>query len=90
MVAVALLPPFVVFGLLAASGEFAAAGGALLLVATNVICVNLAGVVTFVVQGVRPLSWWEVERARRATRVALATWVVLLVVLVGLIVLATS
>ncbi|HRX79575.1 MAG TPA: TIGR00341 family protein, partial [Pirellulaceae bacterium] len=66
MVAVALLPPFAAFGLLLATGEFSAASGALLLVATNVICVNLSGVLTFVVQGVRPRSWWKSnERQRR-------------------------
>ncbi|MEZ6076865.1 MAG: DUF389 domain-containing protein [Pirellulaceae bacterium] len=48
MVAVALLPPFAVFGLMLATGEFDLARGALMLVATNVICVNLAGVLTFV------------------------------------------
>lgn len=90
MVAVALLPPFAAFGLLLASGEFSAAGGALLLVATNVICVNLSGVLTFVVQGVRPRSWWESERAKRATRIAIATWSCLLLILVGLIYLATK
>jgi hypothetical protein len=57
---------------------------------SNVICVNLAGVVTFVVQGVRPRAWWEVARAKKATRVALVTWAVLLVVLIGLIVLAAT
>jgi uncharacterized hydrophobic protein (TIGR00341 family) len=88
MVAVALLPPFAVFGLLLASGEFNAASGALLLVATNVICVNLSGVLTFVVQGVRPRTWWEVQRATKATRMAVATWTCLLLLLVGLIFLA--
>jgi uncharacterized hydrophobic protein (TIGR00341 family) len=89
MVAVALLPPFVVFGLLVAAGELDAASGALLLVATNVICVNLAGVLTFVVQGIRPRSWWEAKRAKTATRVAVATWSILLLILAGLIYLAT-
>ncbi len=85
MVAVALLPPFVVFALLLASGEFHAASGALMLVATNVICVNLAGVVTFVVQGLKPSSWWEAKKASRATRIAVVSWVVLLAMLVVLI-----
>ncbi len=89
MVAVALLPPFAAFGLLLASGEFSAASGALLLVATNVICVNLSGVLTFVIQGVRPRTWWEAERAKRATRIAVATWTLLLMTLIGLIYLAT-
>jgi uncharacterized hydrophobic protein (TIGR00341 family) len=90
MVAVALLPPFAAFGLLLASGEFEAAGRALLLVATNVICVNLAGVLTFFVQGVRPRSWWEAEKAKRATRVAIGVWSCLLLVLIGLILVASQ
>lgn len=85
MVAVALLPPFAVFGMLLASGEYNAASGAFMLVATNVICVNLAGTLTFFVQGLRPQSWWEVDRAKRATRIAIAIWVVLLAILATLI-----
>lgn len=85
MVAVALLPPFVVFGMLLAAGDVQAASGALLLVATNVICVNLAGTSTFFMQGLRPQSWWEVKRAKRATRIAVAIWVTLLAILVALI-----
>ncbi|TWU42490.1 TIGR00341 family protein [Novipirellula artificiosorum] len=90
MVAVALLPPFAVFGLLLAVGEFDSAKGALLLTATNVICVNLAGVLTFLAQGVGPRTWWETERAKKATRLAILTWVVLLGILVVLIHLATD
>ncbi len=44
MVAVALLPPLVVAGLLAGSGNMTEAWGALVLVLTNVTCVNLAAV----------------------------------------------
>ncbi|MDA8745140.1 TIGR00341 family protein [Rubripirellula amarantea] len=85
MVAVALLPPFVVFGLLLASGDYVAARGALMLVSTNVICVNLSGVLTFVVQGLRPRTWWEAERAKKGTRIAVLTWLALLLVLAVLI-----
>jgi uncharacterized hydrophobic protein (TIGR00341 family) len=58
MVAVALMPPLVAFGMLLGAGETSPALGALLLTAANVICVNLAGVATFLVQGVGPLRWW--------------------------------
>ncbi len=88
MVAVALVPPLVAAGLLIGAGEFALAGGAILLVATNVICVNLAGVVTFLAQGIRPRTWWEADRARRATRVAVLLWTGLLVLLALLILIA--
>lgn len=90
MVAVALLPPLVALGLVLASGEFSEALGATLLVLTNVICVNLAGVVTFLVQGIQPRSWWEKERATRATRIAVTLWALLLGILIAGIVLSTK
>ncbi len=88
MVAVALLPPLVSAGLLTGAGEWSEAGMAALLLATNVICVNLAGVGTFLWQGVRPRLWWDARRARRMVRVAGAIWAGLLAVLVALIVIA--
>ena len=88
MVAVALLPPLVTFGLLLGSGEWAAAQGASLVFLTNVICVNLAGIVTFLFKGVRPLTWWEAQQAKRSSRIAILIWVLLLVSLAGVIVLA--
>ncbi len=78
MVAVALLPPLVVVGLLLAAQRFYVAPHAALLVATNLICVNLAGVATFLLQGMRPRNWYETDRARRAAWIALGVWAVLL------------
>jgi uncharacterized hydrophobic protein (TIGR00341 family) len=87
MVAVALLPPMVTFGLLLGGGHLALAMGALSLLVANLICLNLAGVATFLVQGIHPATWWEKERAAKATRIAIGLWVTLLVALVGLILL---
>ena len=87
MVAVALLPPLVTFGLMIGGGLPVLAMGALSLFMVNLICVNLAGVTTFLVQGIHPASWWEKERAAKATRIAIGLWVALLAVLVGLIML---
>jgi uncharacterized hydrophobic protein (TIGR00341 family) len=87
MVAVALLPPMVTFGLLLGGGQFKLAMGALSLLLANLICLNLAAVVTFMVQGIRPATWWEKDRAKKATRIAISLWMTLLVVLVGLILL---
>ena len=81
MVAVALLPPLVAAGLLAGSGHGRAALGAVVLLLTNVTCINLAAVATFLLQKVRPRTWWETERARKATRRAAIAWIVLLVLL---------
>jgi len=84
MVAVALLPPLTVAGLLVGAGDFPEAAGALVLVLANVTCVNLAAVATFLIQKVRPRTWWEADRARRATRAAMMIWAILLVVLLTL------
>jgi len=87
MVAVALLPPLVTFGLLLGSGHFQMALGAMLLLLTNLICINLAGVTTFLAQGIRPITWWEADRAKKATRVAIISWGVLLLALIVVILL---
>jgi uncharacterized hydrophobic protein (TIGR00341 family) len=87
MVALALLPPLVACGLLLGAGHPVLAVGALSLFLVNLICVNLAGVITFLVQGIHPLSWWEKNRAGRATRIAIGLWGALLAVLVGMILL---
>lgn len=86
MVAVALLPPLVVSGLLVGAGELEGAMGALLLVGVNISCINLAAVATFLIQKVRPRSWWEEDRAKKAVRIAMASWLVLLLGLAALIV----
>ncbi len=85
MVAVALVPPVVVCGMLLGAGDFHHAFGAALLAAENIICINLAGVVTFLVQGVRPRSWWETERAKKGIRTAMLIWTVLLAVLLAVL-----
>jgi len=87
MVAVALLPPLVTFGLLLGDGHPVLAMGALSLFLVNLISVNLAGVTTFLVQGIHPATWWEKDRAATATRIAIRLWLALLAVLVGLILL---
>jgi len=85
MVAVALVPPLVVFGMMMAQGQFILGGGALLLTLANIICINLAGTATFALQGVRPRAWWEAERASKATRRAIAIWLILLAGLVAIL-----
>lgn len=80
MVAVALLPPLVDVGLLLGAGYTRLAIGAGILTFTNLICINLAGVLTFLVQGVRPRNWWDEKKAKKATRIAIATWVILLII----------
>lgn len=82
MVAVALMPPLVTTGMLWGAGYPTMAFNALLLTGANVICVNLAGVATFVWQGVRPQSWWEKSKAKKASRNAAIIWTILVAVLI--------
>ena len=86
MVAVALMPPLVASGLFIGLGMWTEAGRAALLFTTNLICINLAGVATFLIQGIRPRTWWQADRARRAARRALTIWIILLLALVAIIV----
>ena len=85
MVAVALLPPLVTFGMLVGAREWVPASGALLLLLVNLIGINLAGVMTFLVEGIHPLRWWETDRAKRTTWFAIPLWVTLLALLVVVI-----
>ncbi|HUW67858.1 MAG TPA: TIGR00341 family protein, partial [Candidatus Nanoarchaeia archaeon] len=82
MVAVALLPPLVVLGMLLGSGNWVLATGAGMLVLVNLICINLAGVMTFWIQGIQPRKLWEAGRATKATKVAMMLWTLLLIALV--------
>ncbi len=82
MVAVALLPPLVTSGILLGSGYYVQAFGAFLLLITNLISVNLAGVITFVAQGIRPRNWWEAKKAKRTARWSILIWTVLLILLI--------
>ncbi len=85
MVAVALLPPLVVAGLLVGDMQFDLALYAFLLTFTNVICVNLAGIATFILQGVRPRTWYKAKKAKRINRIALTLWISLVLLLAVLI-----
>ena len=68
-----------------AIGEWQLAAGATILLATNITCLNLTGILTFFFKGLRPRTWWEAERARRARRISLAAWTTLLVAMAVLI-----
>jgi uncharacterized hydrophobic protein (TIGR00341 family) len=85
MVAVALLPPAATLGLMLGHGHPDLAFGAGLLLAVNVVCVNLSSKVVFLLRGIRPRTWWEKEKARRAMVYYIAAWLVTLAILVAAI-----
>lgn len=82
MVAVALLPPAATLGLMLGQGNLELAGGAGLLLAINVVCVNLACKLVFLIQGIRPRTWWEKEKAKRAMTTYIIVWLVTLALLI--------
>jgi uncharacterized hydrophobic protein (TIGR00341 family) len=85
MVAVALLPPAAALGLTIGHGRLDLAAGAALLLAVNIVCINLASKIVFLLRGIRPRTWWEKEKARRATVIYLLIWAGTLLILVLLI-----
>jgi uncharacterized hydrophobic protein (TIGR00341 family) len=85
MVAVALLPPAAALGLMLGAGEFKHAAGAAILLAVNLVCVNLAAQVVLVSRGVRPRSWWQKKEANQSLLLNVTLLVVLLLILLGVI-----
>jgi uncharacterized membrane protein len=82
MIAVALLPPAATIGLMLGAGETDLALGAALLLGANVVSVNLAAKIVFLLKGVRPRTWMEKEMARRAMPAYLGAWLIALLILV--------
>ena len=85
MVAVALLPPAVAAGVFLGAGALSLAGEALLLLAVNVVCVNLAAQVVLLTRGVTPRTFFEQRQARRGSLINAALWLGLLAALAGLL-----
>ncbi len=81
MVAVALLPPAATCGLMVGHARFDLAAGAALLLAVNVVCVNLSCKLVFLIKGIQPRTWWEKETAKKAMRSYIIIWVVTLLLL---------
>jgi len=85
MVAVALLPPAVAVGLLLGKLALFEASGAVLMLCVNIAAVTLAGQVAFLLQGVRPRTFYRMKTARQSVTMSLLVWTIALLVLGGLI-----
>jgi uncharacterized hydrophobic protein (TIGR00341 family) len=85
MVAVALLPPATAAGLFVGAGRLDLAQGAGLLLAVNVVCVNIAAQAVLWARGVTPRSWAARQRARRGSVLNAALWLGLLAALAALL-----
>lgn len=86
MVAVALLPPTATIGIMAGAGHFKLAFGAAMLLAVNVVCVNLSAQLVFLWKGVRPNNWYERKNAQQYSLLNALMWIVLLAALIAVIV----
>jgi len=51
---------------------------AILLFFVNIVCINLASIITFRLQGIGPRSWWEANKAGKAVKVTIIGWLVVL------------
>jgi len=90
MVAVALLPPTATLGFMIGSGQQELALGAGLLLAVNIVCVNLAAKLGFLFMGIKPRTWLDQQRARQSMVTYIAIWLILLIILTILIYLRTQ
>jgi uncharacterized hydrophobic protein (TIGR00341 family) len=78
MIAVALVPPIAAAGLFLGSGEHILGFRALFLLATNLVCINIAGIATFLMQGLPPRNW-------RFTSGIFLIWFAILLLFIGLV-----
>ena len=82
MVAAALLPPLMRAGLLLGAGSYGYALNSFLIFGANIISLNIAGIITFYLAGIKPGRWDQKEEAKKKTRTALFTWTSALIILV--------
>lgn len=85
MVAVALMPPAVALGLTIGNAKWDLAFGTGLLLATNIVCINLAALAVFRLKGIKPRTWYEEKRAKKASRYNAMIWLSMLIILATLI-----
>lgn len=71
MIAVALVPPLSASGLFLGSHQTQLGIDALLLFATNLVCINVSGITMFLIQGLQPKHW-------RMTGGILLVWILML------------
>jgi uncharacterized membrane protein len=72
------------------SGNFTLAAGAGLLLAINVVCVNLSSNLVFLVKGISPRSWMEKQKAKKSMIIYVGGWLLMLGLLMYLIYLRDS
>lgn len=85
MVAVALMPPAVTIGLMLSDAAYDYAIGASMLLAVNIVCINLSAKLVFLLKGIQPRTWLETRKARQSRALYLLVWITLLILLIVMI-----
>lgn len=83
--AVAILPPAATMGIMIGAAQFELAMGAALLLAVNIVSVNLSAKIVFIFKGIKPRTWLDSEKARESSIVYMIIWLVSLAILIGII-----
>ncbi len=81
MVAVALMPPAVTIGLMLSIADYNHALGAALLLAVNIVCINLSAKLVFLFRGIKPRTWLDAHKAKQSRLLYIVIWIVLLALL---------
>ena len=85
MVAVALLPPAATIGIMLSVGSYPQAAMATLLLAINIVCINLSANVIFLLLGIQPSRWFEKQKAKRIKFWLILFWITMLLLVGGVI-----
>jgi len=81
MVAVAILPPTCVLGLMLGYQQLQYAFDAFMLLAINIVCINLSGIIVFLAKGIRPRTSGDIRKAKKVAIFYILIWCLLLVIL---------
>ncbi|MFB6291310.1 MAG: TIGR00341 family protein [Candidatus Bipolaricaulia bacterium] len=81
MISVALLPPAAAAGIGIATLNLKIASSAGIILAINIVSINLAGTFTLWFQGYKPGKWYEQKGAKRATKSRILVLMILLLVI---------
>lgn len=87
-IAISLVPPLAVTGLMLADNEFDAAWGSSLLFTTNMLAILLAGAVTFVLTGIVPIG--QIIQNRRQVQSSLTLVGTLAILVIGVLSLSSQ
>ncbi|MGM8214776.1 TIGR00341 family protein [Bacillaceae bacterium W0354] len=71
MVAVALLPPVITFGVSIGKQLWLDTYNSFLLVMTNVTCILLSGIIIFIASGIRPVRWKSEQHVQVSSRLSI-------------------